>query len=61
MPDESSKKKGTAEKGRKRTREGSSQTDEKTRPTNITSMDARSASRLQTRGSPVLKRNSTRY
>ena len=28
MPDESSKKKGTAEKGRKRTREGSSQTDE---------------------------------
>ena len=28
MPDESSKKKGRAEKGRKRTREGSSQTDE---------------------------------
>ena len=33
----------------------------KTRPSNITSMDARSASKLRTRGSPVLKRNSTRY
>ena len=33
----------------------------KTRPTNFTSMDTRSASKLQTRGSPVSKKNSTRY
>ena len=33
----------------------------KTSPSNITSMDARSASKLRTPGSPVLKRNSTRY
>ena len=56
MPDEPSNKKGTVDKGRKRTREGSSQTDEEDESAmNITNMDAKSASKQQTRGSPVLK------
>lgn len=58
MPDELSKKNEAAEKGRKRTKDGSSQMDEEDASDQHTSKDAKSATKQQTRGSLVLKRNS---
>lgn len=61
MPDEPSKKKGAAEKkaGNEQGRVALKRM-KKTRPINITSKDAKSTSKQQTRGAPILKRYSTR-
>ena len=56
MPDEPSKRKAGNVQGKAALKRML-----KTRPINNTSKDARSASKLQTRGSLALKRNSTLY